>query len=554
MYSRIGVILILFWCQNIYSQSLNEKRINYLAIYGKVWGFLKYYHPKVASGKYNWDATFVNNYYSVKNLKTKEEFNAKVSRLLDSVGYVSALRSKALDYPDSLKKNLNINWIYDTSYLSFYNSERLKYIFNNHQPVNNYYISRQAKVGNPTFQNEKLYDDIILPTEPYRVLALMRYWNIINYYFPYLFLIDQKWDDTLLEHIPRFINISSDYEYFRKIQELSTKINDAHGIVYSNKFNYFARRRILPLEFWTIDEKTYVIDYLNDTITGSSNIHKGDEVLKIDQFEPSLLKDHNAQYLPSSNQTYLNFKTDQWLSLTKTDKVNLKIKRNDSIFETNINTLNSSKLVKIRADKNYSDIKWKLLSDSVGYINMGLLMPSDIDEAYNEIKDTRFLIMDSRNYPHWVIYPLAKKLLKTRKVFMLITEPDYDYPGYVKWISPMKAGSYFNPDYYKGTIIILVNSETMSRSEFTAMAMMQAEKAIIIGSQTAGADGDVSIIPLPGGIYSYFSGLGVYHPNGKVTQRIGLVPDIEVKPTLKGLINREDEYMDRAFEYIRTGK
>src|SRR3546814_15876690 len=30
-------------------------RINNLAVLGKIWGFLKYYHPAVARGEYNWD-------------------------------------------------------------------------------------------------------------------------------------------------------------------------------------------------------------------------------------------------------------------------------------------------------------------------------------------------------------------------------------------------------------------------------------------------------------------------------------------------------------------
>jgi len=284
------------------------------------------------------------------------------------------------------------------------------------------------------------------------------------------------------------------------------------------------------------------------------NIQKGDIVKKIDQFEVDVLRAHQGKYMPSSNNTYLNYKIDQWLPLIKTDSVTLQVRRNDTILTTRIATVNNSKKIRQYSENTYAFTTWKLLSDSVGYINMGLLNRLDINPAYKKLKNTKYLIIDSRNYPHWVVYPLANKLLKTRKVFMQIAEPDYDYPGMIKWISPLKAGEYFNSDHYKGTIILLVNSETMSRSEFTAMAIMQSENVILIGSQTAAADGDVSIIPFPGGIYSYYSGIGVYHPNGAATQRIGLVPDIEVKPTLQGLINGEDEYMKRAFEYIRTGK
>ena len=37
------------------SLNLNSDKIEDLALLGKIWGFLKYYHPVVASGKYNWD-------------------------------------------------------------------------------------------------------------------------------------------------------------------------------------------------------------------------------------------------------------------------------------------------------------------------------------------------------------------------------------------------------------------------------------------------------------------------------------------------------------------
>jgi carboxyl-terminal processing protease len=261
-----------------------------------------------------------------------------------------------------------------------------------------------------------------------------------------------------------------------------------------------------------------------------------------------------AQYLPASNKNYLDFRIDQWFPLVKSDTISLELRRNDSLFETKILTVNSLKKIKINPDKMYTMVNWKLLSDSVGYINMGLLNRFDINSAYKKLQKTKYLILDSRNYPHWIIYPLANKLLKTRKIFMQLTEPDYDYPGFVKWVPPMKAGKLYNPSYYKGTIIILVNCETMSRAEFTAMALKQSEKVVVIGSQTAGADGDVAVIPFPGGIYTYYSGIGIYQPDGKITQRLGIVPDIEVQPSLKGILEGKDEYIDRAMKYISTGQ
>jgi C-terminal processing protease CtpA/Prc len=72
----------------------------------------------------------------------------------------------------------------------------------------------------------------------------------------------------------------------------------------------------------------------------------------------------------------------------------------------------------------------------------------------------------------------------------------------------------------------------------------------VIGSTTAGADGNVSNFNLPGGLSSMMSGLGVFYPNKKPTQRVGMIPDVEVKPTIAGLRAGRDELMEEAIRQI----
>lgn len=47
------------------------------------------------------------------------------------------------------------------------------------------------------------------------------------------------------------------------------------------------------------------------------------------------------------------------------------------------------------------------------------------------------------------------------------------------------------------------------------------------------------------------SGIGVFYPDKRPTQRIGIVPDIEVKPTIAGLRAQRDEVLDAAIREIR---
>ena len=42
----------------------------------------------------------------------------------------------------------------------------------------------------------------------------------------------------------------------------------------------------------------------------------------------------------------------------------------------------------------------------------------------------------------------------------------------------------------------------------------------------------------------------VVHPNGTETQRVGILPDIEMRPTIRGIKEGKDELLERAIEFI----
>lgn len=97
---------------------------------------------------------------------------------------------------------------------------------------------------------------------------------------------------------------------------------------------------------------------------------------------------------------------------------------------------------------------------------------------------------------------------------------------------------------------MLVNENSQSQAEYTAMAFHSIKNSTIVGSTTAGADGNVSSIALPGGLRTMISGIGVFYPNGKETQRVGIIPEIFAKPTIKGIKNGKDEVLERAIKVV----
>src|SRR5687767_13237673 len=80
------------------------------------------------------------------------------------------------------------------------------------------------------------------------------------------------------------------------------------------------------------------------------------------------------------------------------------------------------------------------------------------------------------------------------------------------------------------------------------MGLQATGRAIVFGSQTAAADGNITNIELPGPLIATFTGLGVFYPDGRATQRIGIVPDVHVTPTIAGLSAGRDEVLEAALD------
>ena len=61
-------------------------------------------------------------------------------------------------------------------------------------------------------------------------MGLFRFWNVIQYYFPYKYLIESDWNIILREFIPLFIDASDDkLAYKLLVLKHATRIDDSHS-------------------------------------------------------------------------------------------------------------------------------------------------------------------------------------------------------------------------------------------------------------------------------------------------------------------------------------
>jgi C-terminal processing protease CtpA/Prc len=189
------------------------------------------------------------------------------------------------------------------------------------------------------------------------------------------------------------------------------------------------------------------------------------------------------------------------------------------------------------------------LTNDILYLDFALINENDNPAIEELLKKVKNVIVDVRNYPNiMALYSLVPYFQTTKKPFAVFTHRNINNPGEFVWTKNSRI--YGNKNPYSVKIMVLANEITQSLGEFTVMALQATGNATVIGSQTAGADGRIAYIFLPGGLKTSISGRGVYYPDKRETQRIGIVPDIEVKPTIKGIQEGRDELIEKAIEII----
>lgn len=549
MKTYILILALIFTANSGLTQELTQTQK--LSSLCKVWGFLKYYHPEVAKGKWDWDSVLIKKIPLVEATHNKEELSKVYTDWLSELGNISKYPEQA-DVHTATPKNKYLQWLNDESVFTRDLSVALENVRKRRDKESNYYVSGTFKKnsGNANFTNEKEYPELTYPEMPIRILTLFRHWNMVEYFFPYKYLIDKNWETVLSDMIPIFYNANDALSYHLAVAQVATELNDCHSITRTGEFRKEYSYGV-PFNITVIDKKAIVWGIIKDSLCKLNDIRHGDIIISINDTPVMDKLERLKPYVSHSNYPTLIRNASPLLAAGNTNSVKITFERNGKTETKNIYRYQNDTLLSWML--NTDTAKFKILDDNIGYVNMGLLQELDVHYCMKAMENTSALILDVRNYPNGTMYGICNALSENSRPFVSFTEPDYSCPGAFRSERGYNCGRK-NKRPYKGKIVVLHNELTQSHAEFTCMSFKTLQNTTLIGSQTAGADGNVSPIILPGGIRTRITGLGIYYPDGSETQRIGIVPDIEVRPTIEGIRAGRDEVLERAIAFINTGK
>ncbi|MEO2051502.1 MAG: S41 family peptidase [Allomuricauda sp.] len=528
--------------------NITEEKIEDLELLGKVWGFLKYHHPEIAKANYNWDYELFRILPKYIQTKNDTERNNLLIDWIASLGDLTACSKCGPTSKDAVIRP-DHKWIEDQENPL---REKLLDVYNNRSQGNHYYIGMAPGVGNPIFKNEAAYYLMPFPDDGYRLLSLFRYWNMIHYFFPYKHLTDKDWNDVLGEYIQLFLNAKNELQYEMAAIQLIGEVKDTHANIWEGaaRLDEWKGSNYPPVHVRFIEDKLVVTDYYNEEHKDEVGLEIGDVITKVNNRPVTEIVQERTKYYPASNHPTMLRDISTDLLRSNNNEIEILVASKNKTLET--------KTLKLYPKDSLDTYRWyrredfksfKMLDNNIGYVTLQTIKEEDIPLIKKQFKDTKGIIIDIRNYPStFVPFSLGSYFVSSSTPFVKFTNGSIDNPGEFVFTENLEIPN--NGDTYNGKLVVLVNELSQSQAEYTSMAFRAGDNTTIIGSTTAGADGNVSTIYLPGGMRTMISGIGVYYPNGEETQRIGIVPDIEVKPTIAGIRNGKDELLEKAIEII----
>jgi C-terminal processing protease CtpA/Prc len=526
-------------------RELSKRQLDTLALTAKVWGFVKYHHPAVTGGTQHWDFALLRQLPGLLASRSPIDTQKMLVTWIDSLGPVAACPSCAtVDANWAVKPRLA--WLDDARLLGTPLRARLKSIYDNRRGGEQFYVRLLSNASNAEFRNEPAYSDVKLPDGGFQLLTVFRFWNMVEYWFPYRDLIDENWDAVLRDSLMR-VGTAQDLATFRReVAALVARVDDGHANASYGLGIPPEGDCLLPVHVRYIQGQ-FVVKSLWEG--AQSDLRIGDVLVAIDGRPVGAIVGGARPYYGSSNENSRLARIARVLARGACGDVKITVTR-DTRVEINAKRVpvDWTKLGPDgRNDRPGETFQW--LTPKIGYLKLSTYKAADAAKYVRELANADGLVVDIRNYPaEFAVFSLGNLLVDEPTTFVQFTKADLANPGTFLW------GAQVNLEpaqpRFSGHVAILVDETSISQSEYTTMALAASPRAIVVGSQTAGADGNVSPVMLPANVRTGLSGLGVYYPDHAPTQQVGVQIDIPCQPTIAGIRAGRDEVLDCALEAL----
>lgn len=372
-----------------------------------------------------------------------------------------------------------------------------------------------------------------------RLAAVVVGWAALQQFYPYFDVVGDEWREALPSALEEAAVASSEAMFIRTLERLTVPLVDGHAMIGPQD-----RAGGLPFQWDWIEGRLVITQDVE-----SLGLAAGDVVLSIDGQPANSAVEAQASLTSGSRQWQLH----RALERLRTGAIGSTVTLEVETAQAGLRHI-TIPLVRRGPDDGLREPRPAViaaLGDGIVYLDLTRASAADLTEL--DLSNARAAVIDLRGYPgrvppRWLAALVDRQLTTAPLQIEIAVRPDRTGDGRtvddVAWDLPR------GQTHFGGPLVFLTDARAISYAE-TLLGMVEAyDLGTIIGAPTAGANGDVNTIILPGGFSLRWTGLEVTRHGGERLHGLGIPPDIPVGRTVEGVRQRRDEALDAALAWL----
>jgi len=204
-----------------------------------------------------------------------------------------------------------------------------------------------------------------------------------------------------------------------------------------------------------------------------------------------------------------------------------------------------------RGNIDVKSVKWEVKDDNIAYIRLNTFSEDTVKEfaqVAREIKESKAqkIVLDVRGNPGGYLGSAVDIGGFFLPIGSLVAREDFGGKR-----SAIDYATKNNPVLDNYPIVILINQGSASAAEILAGALNELKGAKLIGEKTFGKGSVQEFLSLSDGSTLKITVAQWLTPKGRVINKEGINPEIEVKFTEEDILNENDVQLTKAIEVLR---
>ncbi len=379
-----------------------------------------------------------------------------------------------------------------------------------------------------------------------RIAAVILLWNVMQHFYPYFDVTGANWSDVLPIGLRAAAADPDGASFQATLQRMSASLGDGHVSVGSPYRSLYPSR--WPVS-WSFVEGRLVLVSADTTLSGEARI--GDEVVALQGRPTSAwVTEASTRESGATHARVLVRVAGALRTAVGSDSLTLDL-RSPAGKQKHVRlTQNPEAVLRPSRPAAIEEIR-----PGVMYIDLTRISAAQLDSNLPRIEHSRGVVFDMRGYPYGIQSEVLghltdSTLLSARWGRRITLRPDHQDTtfSWKRWTVEPKSPR------IRAHAAFLIDANAISAAETMLGIVEHYHLADLVGEPTAGTNGNITLVLLPGRYTIPFTGMRVLKHDGSRHHGIGILPTVPVSPTIEGIAAGRDEQLERAIEVVSRPK